>query len=201
MTTRQSPKTPNKSATQVAANAAAEKARKAASKAALKADRTSEQAPAVPRGTPPERDHKAENLAAVQAEAAATGMTIEEAAESMGVDLMTGQPVASKKGQPYFGPMLALKEARKHYVKAANGIECNGDALALICGKYDRDHTVRALIVVLGLGHNPYLHLNPGQQSMNLRNKARHQFKNGTLTAEQIEKAYDATAKPELKAA
>jgi hypothetical protein len=103
-------------------------------------------------------------------------------------------------GKPrYEGPMLALKQARRAYVKAANGIACNGDKLALLCGKYSREHTVKALRLALeqaNLGGNfpfPYLHLNPGQQSMNLRNKARHAVSNGFLSHTAIEAAYEAT--------
>ena len=39
---------------------------------------------------------------------------------------------------------------------------------------------------------NPYAHLNPGQQSMNLRNKARAQLKAGLLKLADVEAALKA---------
>lgn len=91
-------------------------------------------------------------------------------------------PVKTK----YNGPMLALKTARKAYVKAANGIQCNGDDLAMMCGQYPRETVVKGLIQALSLPGNPYLSLNPGQQSMNLRNKARHALKAGLITSAHV---------------
>lgn len=108
-----------------------------------------------------------------------------------GVNPDTGDALPAAK-TPYFGPMVALKTARLHYVEAKNGVLCNGDKLALVCGQYEREATVRALIRALKLEGNPYSHLNPGQQSMNLRNKARHALKDGTLTIAEIEAAYKA---------
>jgi hypothetical protein len=88
---------------------------------------------------------------------------------------------------PYSGPMCALKAARKTYVKAANGILCNGSPLALLCGQHKREVVVAALIAALDLPGNPYLTLNPGQQSMNLRNKARHAISEGRLSLNRVE--------------
>jgi hypothetical protein len=100
-------------------------------------------------------------------------------------------PVEAAK-HVYDGPMIALKSARVHYVKAANGILCNGDALATICGAHTREQTVKALIIALKLPGNPYMALNPGQQSMNLRNRARHAIKAGTLTMAEVNAAFEA---------
>lgn len=88
---------------------------------------------------------------------------------------------------PYNGPMIALKTARKSYVKAANGILCNGSPLAMLCGQYKREVVVAALIDALKLPGNPYLSLNPGQQSMNLRNKARHALIECRLSLGEVE--------------
>jgi hypothetical protein len=101
-------------------------------------------------------------------------------------------PDAAEEKVGYTGPMVALKAARMQYVPAANGALCNGDALALICGKHERAVTVAALIRALKLPGNPYAAMNPGQQSMNLRNRARHALKNGLLTMAEIEAAYAA---------
>jgi hypothetical protein len=99
-----------------------------------------------------------------------------------------GSPLKAHDAKtPYSGPMCALKTARKTYVKAANGILCNGSPLALLCGQYKREVVVAALIAALDLPGNPYLTLNPGQQSMNLRNKARHAISEGRLSLDRVE--------------
>ena len=196
------------SATEVAKAAKADKERKAASKAALKAvlnavhDSDADesevlvQKPAAPIGTPSQKAldeaRHADNLEAAKAEAEATGMSFEEACESMGIDPNTGAPAIDKT--PYNGPMVALKAARKTYVKAANGILCNGSPLAILCGQYKREIVVKALIAALKLEGNPYAHLNPGQQSMNLRNKARHAIGQGTLSMAEVEAELKAEA-------
>jgi hypothetical protein len=107
----------------------------------------------------------------------------------------TGRPLKGHDAKtPYSGPMCALKTARKTYVKAANGILCNGSPLALLCGQYKREVVVKALIAALDLPGNPYLTLNPGQQSMNLRNKARHAISEGRLTLGRVEAELKAAA-------
>lgn len=111
-------------------------------------------------------------------------------AEALGVDpdtYVAEQLAETKTG--YTGPMLALRRAVVNYVKAENGQPCCGDDLAQVCGRYTREQVVAGLIVALQLPGNPYAHLNPGQQSMNLRNKARTALKNGTLTTSQIAQA------------
>ncbi len=105
-------------------------------------------------------------------------------------------PVKTAREQKYFGPMVALKTARLRYVKAANGIQCNGDAMATLLGDMKREDVVITLIRAMKLEGNPYSHLNPGQQSMNLRNKARGMIKNGTLSMVEI-----ATAKTDTNEA
>ena len=117
-----------------------------------------------------------------------------------------GSPIPEKTR--YNGPMLALVAARRTYVTATNGILCNGDELALLCGQHTREVVVKALIDALKLAGNPYLHLNPGQQSMNLRNKARRAYKDGMLTMAEVAAALnrasasdDQTVKAATKAA
>jgi hypothetical protein len=77
--------------------------------------------------------------------------------------------------------MLKLRERLKagKYVKAANGQPCCGDLVATIFGTLTPADTIAACQIALGLGHNPYAHLNIGQQSMNLRNKLRNALKRG----------------------
>ena len=168
---------------------AAEKARKAASKKALHADleakkQAAKPAPAKPAPAKPTPE---ELQAKRDAEHAAYLQALRVDAEALGVDpeAYIAEQLKPVK-TPYTGPMLALKAARKAYVKAKNGIQCNGDNLALLCGEYSREVVVTALIRALGLPGNPYPALNPGQQSMNLRNKARHAVKSGRVTVDQI---------------
>ncbi len=202
--TRQPVKALNQTPEQVATAAAAEKARKAASKKALK-DATKQDArppkQAAPVVEPPDaakarHDQDAANaLQTAIADAATLGVPLEQMLADMGIDDQ-GRPLQADK-QRYDGPMLALVSARKSYVKAGNGILCNGDQLAVICGAHSRDETVKALGTLLfskGLtaAVNPYLSLNPGQQSMNLRNKARHALKAGTITLADVQAAYAA---------
>lgn len=129
-------------------------------------------------------------LEAARVDAEATGRDIAEVLADMGLNPDgTIAPIR----QRYVGPMLALRDAEKHYEIARNGNPCNGDALAKICGMFDRETVVQRLVVALGLGHNPYVHLNPGQQSMNLRNKARGALNNGFVTMAQIRTAFGIT--------
>lgn len=114
-------------------------------------------------------------------------------AEALGVDpdtYVAEQLAETKTG--YTGPMLALRRAVVNYVKAPNGQPCCGDDLAQVCGQHTREQVVTGLLVALALPTNPYAHLNPGQQSMNLRNKARAALKGGQLTISQIRQALQA---------
>lgn len=196
MATRKPPTPLSQTPAQVRANANAEKARKAASKAALhaalaaKAEPT-EAPPASTQATEPAPDHAAEDRAnaiaaqRVDWEALGSVGSFDDYLREQGFE-PDGAPAQAAK-TPYTGPMLALVAARKTYVKAANGILCNGSPLALLCGQYKREVVVAALVDALKLPGNPYLALNPGQQSMNLRNKARHALINLTLSLGEIE--------------
>jgi hypothetical protein len=188
----------NQDAQSVQANAKAEKARKDASKKALRESLSKHvETPAatdIPADAPTPRplDMDAIRVAA-QIDADALGVPLAQVLSDMG--LTEDLTPAPKAKTPYNGPMLALKAARVAYVKAKNGIQCNGDKLAQLCGAHTREETVAALVIAMALPGNPYLKLNPGQQSMNLRNKARHALTNGTLTYTAIEMAYEQIAK------
>lgn len=182
----------NKTPQQIAANAAAEKARKAASKKALRAAL----APAAT--TPAPVVEKSAETRAAEHEAYLAALRVDAAALGVDPEAYIAEQLAPVKTK-YTGPMLALRSAAKTYVKAPNGQPCCGDDLAALCGWHSRDTVVKALILAMGLPGNPYLHLNPGQQSMNLRNKARAQLKAGTLTAEQVEAAFAQVA-PQIAA-
>ena len=181
-------------AEQIAASAKAHAERKAASKARVKAAAKAKPEPETAKPETAEQiaakaaakiaakttaDHEA-YLAALRVDAAALGVDPDAyIAEQL-------KPVRAK----YAGPMLALRSAAKTYVKAANGHPCCGDDLSNLCGGSSREVTVKALIIALGLPGNPYAHLNPGQQSMNLRNRARAQIKTGALALSTVAAAF-----------
>ena len=79
----------------------------------------------------------------------------------------------------YQGSMLRLRErlAEGAYQKAPNGQPCCGDQVATLLGTLAPAQVIRACILAMALPSNPYIHLNIGQQSMNLRNKLRGCFK------------------------
>jgi len=183
--TRQPVKALNKSAEVVAANAKAERDRKAASKKALK-EATAPKTPKAPKPAPAPKSAEAK-----AAEHAAYVQALRIDAEALGVDPDTyvEEQLAETPKTGYFGPMLALRKAVVKYVKAENGQPCCGDDLANLCGRYTRETVVAGLVTALALPGNPYAHLNPGQQSMNLRNKARAAIKNGHVQISTIEAA------------
>ena len=138
----------------------------------------------------------ADHVAAVNAAAKAAEAPKKRRGRPAKVEVAT--PAPKRRGRPakapraalpdptdtrtgYVGPMLALRDAAERYVRVENGQKCCGDELALTLGEHSRDVVVGALIRALGFESNPYPHLNPGQQSMNLRNKARAALKRGTL--------------------
>lgn len=168
-------------AEQIAASAKADAERKAASKARVKAAAKAKPEPETAKPETAEQiaakaaaktaaDHEA-YLAALRIDAAALGVDPDAyIAEQL-------QPVRVR----YAGPMLALRRAAVGYVKAKNGQPCCGDTLAVLCGQHTREAVVAGLIAALKLDSNPYAHLNPGQQSMNLRNKTRTALRDGFL--------------------
>lgn len=184
MATRQRIKPLSLSADSVQAQAAVEVKRKRESKARLKADKP-DQAPAKPT-KPTKQEPTAEQLAAKKAaEHEAYLKTLREDAAALGVDpdaYIAEQLADVPKKDKYAGPMLALVQARKAYVKGANGNPHCGDEMSTILQGLSREDVVSVLLRFMELETNPYSHLNPGQQSMNLRNKARGQIKNGIRT-------------------
>lgn len=214
--TRQPVKSLNKSAAEIKNDAQIERDRKKASKLALKtqmaADKAAakqESAPVSEPSLPAKTEPTAEQIEAkTQAdhEALVTALTIDakailgdDAPQSAIDAYVAEQTEVSTDKQRYTGPMLILRQAAKSYVKADNGILCNGDPLAMACGKHDRATVVKGLTALMnqvfpGFG-TPYSHLNPGQQSMNLRNKTRHALKAGLVQPAAVIAALDA-AKP-----
>ena len=189
--TRQPVKALTLSPETVANAAKADAARKKASKKALRESLEPTKPTTPTKPTPAPARIKSDEKKAAERAAYIEALRID--AEALGVDpdtYIAEQLAEAKTG--YVGPMLALRRAVVNYVKAPNGQPCCGDELARICGEYSRETVVVALIAVLGLDHNPYAHLNPGQQSMNLRNKARAALKGGALTIDQIRQALQA---------
>jgi hypothetical protein len=190
MATRAKIKPVNLAPDAVKAQAATEAKRKRESKAKLREATT----PAKPKPEPkpaPVVDQTA--LAAKKAaEHEAYLQALREDAAALGRDpdeYIAEQLVEPAKQTGYVGPMLALRAAAKGYVKGKNGNPHCGDDLASLLDGLTRDQVVGVLIIAMKLPGNPYPHLNPGQQSMNLRNKARGQLKNGLLKSEDIQAA------------
>jgi hypothetical protein len=84
------------------------------------------------------------------------------------------------------GPMAALRDAKKQYVKSATGQYRTTDELAEALDAVPSDRIVELCKEVLGLTSNPYILLNRGQQSMNMRNKLRFAIKKGTVTIAEV---------------
>ncbi len=82
----------------------------------------------------------------------------------------------------YQGPMKALRDRIKagKYTKAANGQPSCGDDVAQTLGHLEPAEVIKACMIAMDIA-NPYLNLNIGQQSMNLRNKLRGQLKRGEI--------------------
>lgn len=123
-------------------------------------------------------DHSASNKAiaallnAEQTEVMAKSLDIPEADVQNHVEVVTG----------YQGPMRALRDRVKagKYTKAANGQPSCGDEVANALGALEPTEVIAACMVAMDIA-NPYLTLNIGQQSMNLRNKLRGQLKRGEI--------------------
>ena len=85
--------------------------------------------------------------------------------------------------------MLALRSAKERYVKAKNGFLRSDDDIARAFDGLAPDRTIAVCMNLLGLGANPYTHLNIGQQSMNLRNKLRTAVKRGVISIDAVRAA------------
>lgn len=134
-------------------------------------------------------DEKAKKDAEKAQEAAAKKAERDAAAEVKKLERENKQAaktaeLAEKSGgkRQYFGTMLTLADRVKAgaYVKGINGQLRSDDDLAVTLEACKPEAVVTLLLQFLGLATNPYAHLNVGQQSMNLRNKAR-----GAIRAEE----------------
>jgi hypothetical protein len=163
-------------------------------KRATRAART--QAPALPAPEAPRvLDAQAAQAARAEAERAAwvEAMRVDHAAETS-AGTFTGtfeayleHQAVEPERQRYQGRMLALVRARKAYVRGANGHQHSGDWLASQMESLPRERVVEACMRLLKLDANPYRHLNPGQQSMNLRNKVRGACGRGEISVSEVQ--------------
>ncbi len=87
-------------------------------------------------------------------------------------------------GKNYTGSMLALADRVKQgvYIKGATGQLRSNDELAQALDGISPTDVIRIGLDVLKIEDNPYVKLNVGQQSMNLRNRMRGAIKKETLT-------------------
>lgn len=98
---------------------------------------------------------------------------------------------AAEQSGVYAGSMLALRDARTRYVKAMNGRLRSTDDIATVFDAVEPQDVVTIALEALQLEHNPYLRLNIGQQSMNLRNRLRGALKKGIVTLDAIRQIRD----------
>jgi hypothetical protein len=128
-----------------------------------------------------------------QVEAEAAACAAEEAANLAREAEEMAAEAAAKPTEGYDGPMLILRQRAKagKYQKAANGQLCCSDTVALKLGTLPPEGVIAACMIALDITVNPYLHLNIGQQSMNLRNKLRHALKNGVFGFGVLSEAVD----------
>lgn len=107
-------------------------------------------------------------------------------------------------GRTYVGSMLALADRVKQgvYTKSLTGQLRSSDELALALDAVPVENVIKLGIEALELLGNPYLALNVGQQSMNLRNRMRGAIKAGKLTLDKVKEIRDtngyATAEAEV---
>ena len=164
---------------QKAVKAAEREAAKAAREAAKQAAAAEKQAKAEARAqaqVAKEAEKQAKAQARADVKAAKEAAAAAAAAEQSGV---------------YAGSMLALRDARTRYVKAMNGRLRSTDDIATVFDAVEPQDVVTIALEALQLEYNPYLRLNIGQQSMNLRNKLRGALKKGIVTLDAIRQIRD----------
>jgi len=122
---------------------------------------------------------KAAEAAAKAEKAAAEKAEREQAAAARAEELKA-------KGLSYTGSMLALRDAKDHYVKGPNGRLHSGDPVATAFAALLPAGVIAVCLKLLEMAINKYAALNVGQQSMNLRNLVRGALKNGKLNQEAI---------------
>lgn len=178
-------KDPNMSDTKAPKKTQAEREAEAAQRIAAKEAKIAE-------ATAKKAEREAAKLAKTQeaearkAERAAKSAERKAAAEKRAAEL-------KEAGKGYVGSMLSLADRVKQgvYVKGMNGQLRSSDELAVALEACPAHNVIKLALEVLGLEHNPYIALNVGQQSMNLRNKLRGAIKAGTVTLDQVREVRD----------
>lgn len=144
---------------------------------------------------------KAKIAAKAEKKAAADKAKADREAEKAAKQTLTAEERAAKKqerearlaelGKNYKGSMLALADRVKSgaYVKGTTGQLRSSDELATALDAVTPNGVIQLAKHVLNLEANPYIHLNVGQQSMNLRNKMRGAITKGTLTIDAVKAA------------
>ena len=92
----------------------------------------------------------------------------------------------AESGATYAGSMLALRDAKKTYVRSATGQLRSTDPIAEVLDAVPSVNVVKLAMIALELPENPYSRLNVGQQSMNLRNKLRFAVRTAKITIDRI---------------
>ncbi len=163
----------------------AEKEAKAAAK--LKADEVKAVALAAKKEAAElaKAEKAAARLEAIQSKNTRTKEEREAAKAARAERLAALDPDGTKK---YHGSMLALADRVKQgaYVKGATGQLRSTNELAEVLDAVPVDNVIQLAKIVLELPENPYVNLNSGQQSMNLRNRMRGAIAKGTLTLDAI---------------
>lgn len=167
------PKTKQEIAAEKAKEKIAAKAAKEAAKAEAKAKKEAEKAEKAAATT-----HLSE-----EAKAAKAAATAEREARIQAI----------AEGRKYTGEMLSLTDRAKQgaYVKGTTGQMRCSDPLAEALDAVPVMNVIQLAKIVLNLDANPYVHLNTGQQSMNLRNKMRGAITKGVLTIERIKEVIE----------
>lgn len=163
-----------------------QKAVKAAEREAAKAARE-----AAKQAAAAEKQVKAEARAQAQAAKEAEKQAKAQARADVKAAKEAAAAAAAEQSGVYAGSMLALRDARTRYVKAMNGRLRSTDDIATVFDAVEPQDVVTIALEALQLEHNPYLRLNIGQQSMNLRNRLRGALKKGIVTLDAIRQIRD----------
>lgn len=132
----------------------------------------------------------AEKLAAKEAKAVAKAEAAEAKAQARADAKAEREARLAELGPQ--AKMVALREAKKTYVKSATGVLRSTDELAQALDAVTATNVVPMALTLLKLDDNPYSRLNVGQQSMNLRNRLRGALKKGLITIAQVVEVRDA---------
>lgn len=129
-------------------------------------------------------DAKAEKDRIAAEKKAAADKAKAEKAEAKAKERAEREARLAELGKNYKGTMLALadKVQTGEYVKGLNGQLRSNNELAIALDGIHPNDVIMICLDLLKLEDNPYVKLNTGQQSMNLRNRLRGQIKKDVIT-------------------